>query len=432
VAASTDRRIRAALLGALAVGVLLLLAALWPPTAAPDDGVPVPASTVAPETRRAPGPAPLAVRPPAPPDPDVPLAIDEIRVEKQDVCEGEENLIEVRAHSLDGTDAFLHYSIAGRRGQAVPVATYLLPDGSVPRQTISVFGRGGASISVDVPSYRVHPCDPGPALVVGYRPLPNAVDELQFEARVVQRDAAAPFRATGFSWDFGDGATASTPGGVVSHAYGHRAQAGMYSHFLVLVRAYGDSGAPLVAHTAIELLNLAWQDLEKFGTVTLAARPTPRYPSMSADGVVRQVVELWHYYPEPVVIERIHLLTLDRNGLRHDAGEVAPDALDEKVIPAGASVRARLTFDSTRDRDALAMVYRFEGTSADGRRAVGEFPVMKPPPKPTRENSVLETDPDRIARIRTALGILGTDTVSEEDLLRLEAEGRLAPAAGPR
>jgi hypothetical protein len=57
---------------------------------------------------------------------------------------------------------------------------------------------------------------------------------------------------------------------------------------------------------------------------------------------------------------------------------------------------------------------------------------MRPPPKPTRENTIPETDPQRIARIRAALGILGTDSVSQEDLMRLEQEGRLQPEARAR
>src|SRR3954463_1295103 len=34
----------------------------------------------------------------------------EVRLEKEEVCEGEENLVTVRAHTTDGNDAFLHYT----------------------------------------------------------------------------------------------------------------------------------------------------------------------------------------------------------------------------------------------------------------------------------------------------------------------------------
>src|SRR5579884_3206871 len=47
--------------------------------------------------------------------------IDEIKVEKPEVCEGEDNLVTVRAHTENGTDAYLHYLIDGKLGPSVPV-----------------------------------------------------------------------------------------------------------------------------------------------------------------------------------------------------------------------------------------------------------------------------------------------------------------------
>src|SRR5438105_4062074 len=39
--------------------------------------------------------------------PIAPPVFDDIRVEKEEVCEGEENLVTVRAHTTDGNDPFL-------------------------------------------------------------------------------------------------------------------------------------------------------------------------------------------------------------------------------------------------------------------------------------------------------------------------------------
>src|SRR4051812_40130259 len=50
-----------------------------------------------------------------------PPVFDVIRVEKEEVCEGEENLVTVRAHTTDGNDPFLHYTVAGEAGAQVPV-----------------------------------------------------------------------------------------------------------------------------------------------------------------------------------------------------------------------------------------------------------------------------------------------------------------------
>jgi len=149
-------------------------------------------------------------------------------------------------------------------------------------------------------------------------------------------------------------------------------------------------------------------------------------PFVVERGVVRQRFKIWHYYNQPVEIQRIALLRLDMQGVRHDDGKHANIALlSQTEIPVGESIDVDLSFDTQRYSDALALVYKFEGTSADGKPAMGEVPVMKPPPKPTRENSTPVRDPAVAAKIKKALRILGRDTVSQEDIWQLEREGKL-------
>src|SRR6184192_3919554 len=70
---------------------------------------------------------PQSARRPAPPTaPAAALAVappvfDLVRLEKDEVCEGEENLATVRAHTTDGNDSLLHYTVAGEAGSQVPV-----------------------------------------------------------------------------------------------------------------------------------------------------------------------------------------------------------------------------------------------------------------------------------------------------------------------
>lgn len=75
--------------------------------------------------------------------------------------------------------------------------------------------------------------------------------------------------------------------------------------------------------------------------------------------------------------------------------------------------------------DAYAVTYELRGVAADGLPAYGQVTIMKPPPKPTPENSLPVHDPAMVRKIKRALSILKQDTVSAEDLLRLEREGRL-------
>src|SRR6516165_3902771 len=69
-------------------------------------------------------PRPLVVRSPAPTASASSAAegpiVDEVSVEKSEVCEGEENLVSVKAHASDGTDAYLHTVIGSGLGMKVP------------------------------------------------------------------------------------------------------------------------------------------------------------------------------------------------------------------------------------------------------------------------------------------------------------------------
>src|SRR5271167_4572687 len=94
--------------GRLLVGlalVIVLVCLLWPARAPRKDAVavePTGAPTMEPPPVRAPDPGeparplPEAVAAPRPPEP-APV-IDEVTVEKPEVCSGEENLVSVRAH----------------------------------------------------------------------------------------------------------------------------------------------------------------------------------------------------------------------------------------------------------------------------------------------------------------------------------------------
>ena len=62
---------------------------------------------------------------------------------------------------------------------------------------------------------------------------------------------------------------------------------------------------------------------------------------------------------------------------------------------------------------------------------MGSFSVMRPPPRPTADNSRPVVDPTLKAKILAAREILGKDTVNDEDLWELERQGRFASLALP-
>jgi hypothetical protein len=117
--------------------------------------------------------------------------------------------------------------------------------------------------------------------------------------------------------------------------------------------------------------------------------------------VVRQKFEIWHNYHQPVEIQRVTLVPQDSTGRRGTEGRAdLAITLPETEIPAGKSIEAELSLDTKKHPNLVALFYRLEGTSADGKKAIGEISVMSPPPKPTRENSRPIEDPKMVTRFK--------------------------------
>jgi hypothetical protein len=278
-----------------------------------------------------------------------------------------------------------------------------------------------------VPPYKVRRCAPERVVYVSAKVRANRIHEYEFSARIVENAKDKPFAPRQFLWDFGDGDTDVTPTGYAIHAYRHGVQAGLYTNHLVRVEVVADSGESVVGRTPVQFYNLAYEHLIKFGVVAIVAQGTPRFPAIDEHGLVRQKFEIWHSYDQPVEIQKVTLVRHDSTGRRSDDKEIdLSQVLNETEIPPGKSIEAELTFDSSQyPENLLALVYRLEGTSADGKKAIGEISVMKPPPKPTRENSKAITDPKLLAKVQKAIELLGQETVTQEDIWRLEREGKL-------
>jgi len=146
---------------------------------------------------------------------------------------------------------------------------------------------------------------------------------------------------------------------------------------------------------------------------------------MDERGLVKQKFRIWHAYSQAVEIQNLSLIRQNKEGERLPAKPLDIAVLYQTEIPPGESVEAELSFDTTLEPNIFGFVYRLEGTSADGRRALGEAVVLRPPPKLTRQNTTPITDPALVARIQAAIRITGKKTVTSEDLWHLEREGKL-------
>jgi hypothetical protein len=438
--------IAAMLLAALAA---FLVRPKKPPRALPADDAEARAPVESPPPRAAfpdpPAQRALAAPPASPPRPDPPPVIDDVVVEKPEVCSGEENLVTVRAHTVNGTNEFLHYVVDGAMGSSVPLRLLLGQDGRVEgKHSITVFGRGNVATTVPVPEYTVKDCQPQRIVTVVSHVRPNSWSDIELGARVVtlpQPDprvrtlgSAAPFVAASYVWAFGDGETATTATPFVSHDYEGRSQDTLYSYFTVRVDVLSTKGETLTGRTTLPLINPAFEALKQKGIVQILIALDPRFPELGPDGRVVQKVRLWHTRPDPVTIDAAAVTKYFEGA----SGETAPESvavaglLGSTTIPPGKEgIVATVVLDTITEPGVFSETYRLSGRSVDGHPVMGSFSVMRPPPKPTAESSQAVLDPILKAKIVAAREILGKDVVNDEDLWRLEREGRFAELAVP-
>src|SRR5438552_7491869 len=199
-------------------------------------------------------PIPVTKAPAAP----APPVLDEVRLEKDEVCEGEENLVTVVAHTTNRNDAYLHYTIAGQPGSQVPVRAFIGRDGKPVAQTVVAFSKDNVSSTIELPPYRVKNCRPAHALRVTFRMLPNSIAEREFTA-TVQTFEGAPFMPSWYEWSFGDGSKEVTPGPVAVHDYATLPQKTSFTDLLVKVKATDGTGRSVEGRLAIQVLNVAFE-----------------------------------------------------------------------------------------------------------------------------------------------------------------------------
>ncbi len=434
------RRAGAATLGVL--GVAVLVAWLWGDTPAVVPEPPPPPSKPGPRLSE-PGPAPASPMPapepelsPEPPSAEASAApiIDEVIVEKSEVCEGEENLITVRAHTPDGKDEFLHYMVDGKQGQQVPLRSFLEDENeSEPRpREVRVFGRGNTVTVAPIPPFVVKKCRLPLVAWVNTRLRANTWSEFELEVKLIEKTSSesmvGDFEPRSYEWSFGDGETAITQVPYVTHNYEGRKQDSQFSNFLVQVKVYGVTDEPVVGRTSLQLVNPAFEDLAYKGVVTLMLQLTPRFPELGDDGVVRQKVRLFHNRDRPVFIHNAVVF-------KHRTAPtepVAPKPMDPSsllgtsVIPPGRGVEFEVRLDTRAEQDVFSEEYSLEGKDSQGLPVRGAFSVMRPPPKPTKENSNPVVDPLFKEKILAARKILNRPYVTDEDIWRLQREGRFA------
>src|SRR5438132_1452008 len=235
---------------------------------------------------------------------------------------------------------------------------------------------------------------------------------------------------------FGDGEAGVTPGPIAVHDYSALPQKTAFNDLLVKVTALDGSGQMVEGRLPLHIRNVAFATRLR-GMATIFAVPVPRFPEAGPDGIVRQKFRLWHAEDGPVQIAGA---TLSRFFLpaKEGSAPAAPTtvALDHSrvlrhaEIPPGAFVEESLEYDFGANAAVYAVTFAVQGLTASGLQARGELALLRPSPRPTRENSVPIQHPAMIQKIRRAMAILNQETVSQEDIWRLEREGKLQSFCG--
>ena len=382
----TPARWRRALLAGVA---LLALPLFWvllrrhdPAPATAEAPLPASAGLVT----RAPISEPVAIadapRVPSPDDPERPL-IDSVTVDKREVCRGEENFVTVKAHTRNGTDAYLVTQMldpgTGRMlsGNRLPFRLTAPPD-----SPLMVFVRGrGAADRARVPDVRVKDCDAPYHVRVGVRRSSDAPDIVSFSATVEGRGAdgglTEPFPPKSFVWELGDGTRETTTAPEIRHSYETRDQGIAESTFLVTVKVAGGDGQTAEGSTSIGFANLGFGSLVTRNQVALSVRVEP---GDAKEGRAERI-SLYHGYSQAARIEAATLreTVIDADGReRETLRQDHPPARLLGFTEVGAKqIQPVRDLSSLQPTAPTAVRYvDLRGRTSDGKEVIGSFSLL--------------------------------------------------------
>jgi hypothetical protein len=184
--------------------------------------------------------------------------IERVRVDKLEVCAGEENFAHPDIHTVDDTDADLRISLAGAgflgvgaTGRKLPFRL-LMPMDPSTLPVVIVEGPNGTHAEQRLPYVKVKDCTAAAPLLIDVKQVPDHGPDV-FAVQVT----GAP-QGSALLWDLGDGARVTTSEPRVEHDFHGRQQRGRFSDFLVTVQSRDPAGDTHSGSRTIELFNRAY------------------------------------------------------------------------------------------------------------------------------------------------------------------------------
>ena len=321
------------------------------------------------------------------PDPNRPV-IQRARLEKPEVCRGEEDFLDVAATTANGTDAFLTVSLFHpqtgkivRGGSRIP---FRMDTPSTRDIRVIVEGKNSAQ-TIILPAVKVKDCVAPRQVRLGYQRSQDAFERIHFVAQLKvsgesPESAAQPF-ATSYEWDFGDGNQQTTNQPAVDHSYEDRDQGVAQSSFLVTVKIKSDrqedQGSTVLAFTNLGFVPLTYEN-----KVVLSVGVAPPGPERGES----EKIWLYHGYSKSVRLTHAVLREVVIDPSTHAEHETfkrdyAPEVLLGFSEIAAKESRVARDLSGLQPIDAATVRYvEVTGTTSDGKTVVGSFSLL--PEKP--------------------------------------------------
>jgi hypothetical protein len=367
--------------------------------------------TQVPATRSWPAAAFRLVDPPpvAPdelPDPDRPI-VDQLWLDKDSVCRGEENFINVKARTSNGTDAFVGIRFDDPTTGHVSAGTripFRLQAPPARELTVFVEGKGGAAQVVALPPIEVKDCVAPRQITIESGRNANSPDRLALTARVTESAPDSSAQATerfvpvAYEWDFGDGTVLTGTDATIEHSYEGRDQTVVQSSFLVTVKARDSRGNEAKGSRALWLPNLAFAPLVAKGRVVVSVGVKDADPTTATP----ERIWLYHGYPHTVRLERVSLretvldpgAATERETFRKEFRPA--ELLGFSELPPHQSLTTRDLGEFQPKESAAVRIVEVVGRTADDKPVRAVFTLL-PPKGETATNEGESHDRDETA-----------------------------------
>lgn len=376
----------AALLGISAVVGLLVVALLGHRDASPRHKLATtvkgpetstPAPPRAPKTRSD-RPAPAVALTEAPIGAGV--TIDQVEVDKREICRGEEAIVTIRARATDGAAEYLNFGVMEQPELVGPRFPLHLKK-SLESGQMRVFARGkaGEVTVAEIPPIVVKDCDTPVAVTIGHTRSAAMMDRVWLTALVALGDKAtndSPFEPIAYVWDFGDGKTETTVSAAVEHSYEGRLQSTAYAYFFVTVTARDAAGRQVRGSRSLRFVNLG------FGALT-RDREVMLFSGVRESPAGDESIWLYHGHSRSVRLEQVTVKDVVRDAAGNESvramqTHAAQSLLGFADIPAGES-RVTRDLKGLRPTDTnMERVVEISGTTENGQTARGAFNLLPP------------------------------------------------------